>query len=154
MVGDILRVKKDVCLKKGTIVKVHAIDGDNFFREKGLKGCATCSDINDKYSSGGIWLAYLEPIRLTKDILKKNGWRHEFDKRPYMVRYDLGAEGKNCWMMWCIADHSVDIQRQNENLEKYNLCLQRVVKPCDYVHELIHALRECGLKELADNFKV
>jgi len=90
---------------------------------------------------------YLEPIKLTPEILEKNGWKHEFDKTDYMVKYDLGKEGKNCWMMWAIKEHNLDIQRQDENLDMYNLKVSRVVIPCDYVHELQHALKLCEIKK-------
>ena len=89
----------------------------------------------------------VEPIPLTADILKKNGWKHEFDKKPYMVKYDLGVKGKNCWMMWAIKEHNLDIQRQDEKLNMYNLKTQRACIPCDYVHELQHALRLCGIEK-------
>ena len=38
MIGDLVRVSKDVCFKKGTIVKVRGIDADEVFPEKGLEG--------------------------------------------------------------------------------------------------------------------
>ena len=90
---------------------------------------------------------YLEPIPLTVEILEKNGWKYEFDKTDYMVKYDLGEEGKNCWMMWAMKEHNLDIQRQDENLDMYNLKVSRVVIPCDYVHQLQHALRICGIEK-------
>ena len=86
-----------------------------------------------------------EPIPITPDVLEKNGWKHEFDKTDYMVKYDLKKEGKNCWMMWSIKDHNFDIQMQDEKLDIYNLKVSRVVIPCDYVHELQHALKLCGI---------
>ena len=96
----------------------------------------------------------LEPIPLTSEILEKNGWEYRKYKTDYMVKYDLCVGGKNCWMHWAIGKHNLDILRQDEKLDFYNLCVQRAVIPCDYVHELQHALRLCGLDELADNFKV
>lgn len=89
----------------------------------------------------------VESIPLTPEILERNGWIHEFDKTDYMVKYDLGKEGKNCWMMWAIKEHNLDIQRQDENLDIYNLKVSRVVIPCDYVHQLQHALRLCGIEK-------
>ena len=78
MIGDLLRVNKDVCLKKGTIVEVCVIDADNAFIEKGLKGCATCVSIKDHCEFGGVWVDFLEPIPLTPEILEKNGFTHSF----------------------------------------------------------------------------
>lgn len=90
---------------------------------------------------------HFKPIPLTQAILKKNGWKREFDKKPYMVKYDLGVDGKNCWMMWAIKEHNLDIQRQDEKLDMYNLKTQRACIPCDYVHELQHAMRLCGIEK-------
>ena len=68
------RVSKDVSIKKGTIVEIRAIDADREFRE--LKGCATCVPIdNPDGFSGGVWLDYMEPIPLTKEILEQNGFK-------------------------------------------------------------------------------
>lgn len=90
---------------------------------------------------------HLQPIPLTKEILKKNGWKYEFDKDDYMVKYDLHKKGKNCWMMWSIKKHNLDVQRQDEHLDVYNLKVSRVVIPCDFVHQLQHALRLCGIEK-------
>ena len=89
----------------------------------------------------------LEPIPLTQEILEKNGWKHEFDKTEYMVKYELAQKGKNCWMMWAIKEHNLDIQRQDEKLNMYNLKVQKVCIPCDYVHYLQHAIRLCEIEK-------
>lgn len=64
-----------------------------------------------------------------------------------MVKYDLAVEGKNCWMMWAIKEHNLDVQRQDEKLDMYNLKVSKVVIPCDFVHQLQHALRLCGIEK-------
>ena len=96
----------------------------------------------------------IEPIPLTAEILEKNGWKKVFDKVDYMVKYDLAKEGKNCWMMWAIKEHNLDIQRQDEKLDMYNLKVQMVCMPCDFVHELQRALRCCGLFDKANDIVV
>lgn len=75
-IGDFLRVNKDVCIKKNTIVKVMCIDGDNRFEE--MEGSASCVDVNDKYMRfrGGVWCDYLDPIPLTDEIIEKNGFKN------------------------------------------------------------------------------
>ena len=84
------------------------------------------------------------PIPLTAEILEKNGWKKEFDKKPYMTFYHL--EDEKYWLMWCISEHTLDIQRQNKTLlDQYNLCAERAVIACEYVHQLQHALRLCGI---------
>lgn len=94
------------------------------------------------------------PIPLTPEILEKNGWKKEIDKEEYRVKYMLGEQGKNCWMMWSCKYHIIDIQRQDEKLDMYNLCITKVCVPCEYVHQLQQALRLSELTDLADNFKV
>lgn len=89
----------------------------------------------------------IEPIPLTAEILEKNGWKHEFDKTDYMVKYNLGEEGKDCWMMWAIKEHNLDIQRQDEKLDMYNLKVSKVVIPCDYVHQIQHAFSLVGINK-------
>ena len=66
MIGDLVRVSKDVSIKKGTIVEIRAIDADRNFQE--LKGCATCVPINDPDGlSGGVWLDYLNSKKLPQN---------------------------------------------------------------------------------------
>jgi len=126
MIGDIVRVSKDVCFKKGTIVKIHGIDADNAFIEKGLKGSATCMQVNDQDRfTGGVWCDFLEPIPLTPEILEKN----------------LATEHQ---ISWCIGwdrkdDIHVEIKRENLHAAFYGVI--------DFVHELQHALRLCGIEK-------
>lgn len=113
--------------------------------------------LNGKLDPGSWFIVgekYIEPIPITPEILEKNGWKYEFDKEEYRVKYMLGEKGKNCWMMWSCKYHIIDIQRQDENLDMYNLCITKVCIPCEYVHQLQQALRLSELTELANNFKV
>ena len=103
-----------------------------------------------------------QPIVLTPEILEKNGWH--FDLTPY--EKDLNE----CCSMsidkhWCYADTNINISLflpitglEMGRLEVHNHHLKRYLEfwICDtlYVHEMQHALRLCGLNELADNFKV
>ena len=75
-IGNYLRVAKEgLCIKKGTIIKINGIDAENKFMEKGLVGVISCHPLDKYQFDGGIWLAYLEPIEITPEILEKNGWR-------------------------------------------------------------------------------
>ena len=130
-IGDWVKISH-----RNKIGKIYRID------EANGKGNGHAAVIDGDYHE-----SLLEPIPLTPEILEKNGWRHEFDKTDYMVKYDLGEEGKNCWMMWAIKEHNLDVQRQDEKLDMYNLKVSKVVIPCDYVHELQHALRLCGIEK-------
>lgn len=80
-----------------------------------------------------VCFADLFPIPLTQEILEKNGWY--FDDLVYEWYSNNKAMklyGKDCSSL-SILDGSVVV---------------------GYVHELQHALRLCGLNELADSFKV
>ena len=128
MIGDLVRVSKDVCLKKGTIVKIHGIDADNVFTEKDLKGSATCMQINDPDRlTGGVWCDYLEPIPLTPEILEKNGFNYDEDRKAYLMGVIFQVKP-----------------------EKYGL-FSFVICGCPYslnsVHQLQHALKLCGIEK-------
>ena len=127
MVGDLLRVNKDVCLKKGTIVEVRGVDADNEFIEKGLKGCATCVNINDHCESGGIWVDFLEPIPLTSEILDKN-----FERKEH------GWQVKDCWKIWANPNYGYILSTlvmDDFGGGSYEPCI-----PCTYLHELQNAM--------------
>ena len=76
-----------------------------------------------------------QPLPLTTEILEKNGWERNgiFMKK----RID-----ENTHLSWADICGSV-LSRGN-----YYMC------DCKYVHTLRHALKLCGLDELANNFKI
>ena len=77
----------------------------------------------------------VEPIPLTTEILEKNGWERNgifMEKRI----------DENTHLSWTDICGSVLSQGN------YYMC------DCNYVHTLQHALRLCGLDELANNFKI
>lgn len=78
-------------------------------------------------------LCEFEPIPLTAEILEKNGFV---------------VEPRYCYdepLQYCEIVDGLWINISGENYFEGKL---------EYVHELQHALRLCGLTELADNFKV
>lgn len=92
----------------------------------------------------------VKPITLTAEILEKNGfemfkydgWVHYYrifgnSVIPFVLHSMIGGE---------MLSEEVDIFSTSTNTN----CGIDV----NYVHELQHALRLCGLNELADNFKV
>ena len=138
MVGDwVIPHFFDSTLKPSKIVGIHY----NSYKGKDYVDWVDC-EVWDE-----LCFYDIEPIPLTPEILEKNGWKHEFDKKDYMVKYNLGEEGKNCWMMWAMKEHNLDIQRQDEHLDVYNLKVSKVAIPCDYVHQLQHAMRICGIEK-------
>lgn len=133
MIGDYLRIAKDVCFKKGEIVQVRGIDADNNFPEKGLKGSVTCLRINDvERYTGGVWVDYLEPIPLTAKILEKNGFK-EYDG---LYRLDI-AEG---------VFVNADFKSKEPFVSVHNTCY-RATPICRYLHQLQHAMRECEIEK-------
>lgn len=76
-----------------------------------------------------------QPIPITYEILKKNGWKDA----EYCCEYEDGKSIIQC---------GLPIMRGRINgivIEHFK---------CKYVHQYQHLLRICGLNELADNFKV
>ena len=131
----------------------------NSYHKKNIKW-----DYSEMFCSNGIPVIGrdLEPIPITPEILEKNGWH--FDLTPY--EKDLNeCCGISIDKHWCYADTNIDISLffpitgvemgrldvNNHHLKKY---LEFVLRDTLYVHEMQHALRLCGLNEIADNFKV
>lgn len=80
----------------------------------------------------------LEPIPLTEDILKANGFNILYTNTTLLVEYD-----------------GYVVLTRNIKDSAYNFASYGHYKiNIMYVHEFQHVLRLCGLKELADNFKV
>ena len=72
------------------------------------------------------------PIVLTPEILEKNGWWYNVED------------------MWLHEEVGFFIEKFNGRFQCYDINQIKL----DSVHELQQTLRLCGLKELADNFKV
>lgn len=137
MTGDIVRVAKDVCIKKGTIVKVQSIDAENSFPEKNLKGCATCVQLDDRTISGGVWTEYLEPIPLTPEILKKNNFKKNDTLDFYTLKIDKQLAGDG------FEEQTIDVYYNNLLLIQTSVCQLQL--PIKYIHEFQHALKLCGI---------
>lgn len=79
----------------------------------------------------------IRPIPLTEEILEKNGFHYFPSATPYYylesVDVLLNKEQGRCGYYTSILNHRIFI---------------------NYVHELQHALRLCGITYLADNFKI
>ena len=78
----------------------------------------------------------VKPIPLTTEILEKNGWARTG------IFFTEKRIDENTHLSW--SDTYGSVLYQND----YYMC------DCNYVHTLQHALRLCGLDELANNFKV
>ena len=76
-----------------------------------------------------------EPIPITPEILEKNGWK----------AFEEGYEHQD--------DRSTIFYCSSEMRGCINGIEIEYFK-CEYVHQYQHLLRLCGLRELADNFKL
>ena len=88
-------------------------------------------------------------IEITDDILKQNKWEVQgyalLPSEHYFVKDDGGNH-----LLWSHGTLSLWLACGEANDGVFS----DVVLPCKYVHQLQHALRLCGLDELADKFKV
>lgn len=88
-----------------------------------------------------------EPIPITEEILKENGFKEVYKstfQTIYILQLPMGGDFLEYVFLAC-SDNCFKIFLYGVEREKTYI---------NYVHELQHALRLCGLNELADNFKV
>ncbi len=93
----------------------------------------------------------INPIPLTVEILKKNGF-YAYGNYPNRYFYNKD-EGYCVEMSDCVCskgDFSFCVMSHSE-LEPYNAAF---VADCKYVHLLQHALRLVGLSDIAENLKI
>ena len=130
MIGDLVTYTGD---DEGPITA--SIEGINEDSDFGVEILGTCERIED-----------IEPIPLTAEILEKNG----FESRDnfYEITFQTNKIDNSIFRIaefeksgnWFFG--FFDFPNLIENFR------------INYVHELQHALRLCGLNELADNFKI
>lgn len=96
--------------------------------------------VNDKETT----YDFIHPIPLTAEILEKNGWEKEV-LTTICVDYTF--------IIGC-CDMMVRITNGNAFLELSIFRGAKISMNIHSVHELQHALRLCGLNDLADNFRV
>lgn len=144
MIGDLVLVKKDVCIKKGVMVEIRAIDADREFHE--LKGCATCVPVYDPDGlSGGVWLDYLEPIPLSCEILEKNGFKKHGLK---------DIVGQHEWSLWLDTLSYISLWCRELNDDPKDGWMIRIESPLaacchkiEHVHEMQNTLRIFGINK-------
>ena len=93
-----------------------------------------------------VWaIGCIEPIPLTPEILEKNGIKKR--RNEYAV---FGWEGMKQWYI-TLEDFKPQYDFWFITSSDRDLNISGQIR---YVHQLQHALRICGLDELADNFKI
>ena len=98
-----------------------------------------------------LWEAFhhIRPIPLTEEIIKKNGFVNDFYEDESVADYHvIRHEGYSfnteiALITWCNGNVIISTDFDG-----------KVSKEIQFVHELQHALRLCGLNELADNLKL
>ena len=135
--GALVRVNHDgLCIKKGTIVEVRAVDADDKLIEKGLIGSAHCRPLDDNQFEGGIWCEYLDPIPLTTDMLLTNGFE----------RQEMGGDRVAIWTGFG-QDNCHDIEVEFDGDKPIHLKIDGpvylVTPNIKYLHQLQHFLRDC-----------
>lgn len=100
----------------------------------------------------------LKPIPLTEEILKENGYymltKSYYEPTFVDIYYE---EWKDYYYIWTCESIENPRKRYYMNLaevKKDEFVLDNSHFPCKYVHQFQHALRLCGLTELADNFRL
>ena len=95
----------------------------------------------------------IEGIPLTPEILEKNGFYDSYTKRYYKRFYSNGCFDIAISLVYREIEVSKVCGAGTDcEEEEYGSAIAFGNDIC--VHELQHALRLCGLNELADNFKV
>ena len=89
----------------------------------------------------------LQPIPLTEDILLKNGFE------SYEERYRLITADDAIFVEHIIAETNDFFWFTNKS-RVFRQIKPSIVCNFNYVHEIQHLLRLCGLTDLADHFKV
>ena len=95
----------------------------------------------------------ITPISLTSEILEKNGWiqcKYEtceslYEYKGLHLRHTMIKRSNGRW----VANVDGIVEKFPD---EYTYSFLRI--NVFYVHELQHALRLCGLNELANNFKI
>ena len=129
MVGDY------IANRNGSPMQIVAVDEDNAYACAGNEERPWIFGDNEGYEP--------QPIILTPEILEKNGF--VFDSDFWII---ANPRYNNVRM---VAYYSTDDYAADAFLGHWAFDENYAI---DYVHELQHALRLCGLNELADNFKI
>ncbi len=141
MVGDLARVSKEsICIEKGTIVRVTAVDSEDEIPGL-LKGVTHCVSINDENVSGGVWCAFLDPITITTEVLEKIG-------------FECAGSGFVGYFEELYSNQTVEVSLFNVLIENRSIQLHIEdstgmtllhMMECNYIHELQHAMRLCRI---------
>ena len=119
------------------------------------------NDYGSEDSDDSYPIYHIEPIPLIPEILEKNGWKDKNNISDCLGIEVFADEKKLCGVEFCADDeYSFNTYERWEKTDydgaptNWGYRYINTIYRLHYVHELQHALRLCGLDELADNFKV
>ena len=139
MVGDY------IANRNGSPMQIVAVDEDNAYAWTGNEERPWIFGDNEGYEP--------QPIILTPEILEKNGFYDSYTKRYYKRFYSNGCFDIAISLVYREIEVSKVCGAGTDcEEEEYGSSIVFGNDIC--VHTLQHALRLCGLNELADNFKI
>lgn len=133
--------------KHKEVVKFYALNGFFYTLDNRCIGQAYAFDKSERIGcliQGSVWME-VNPIPLTEEILEKNEFKQRGDE--YMF---FEWDGAKQWYV-SLEDFKPQFDFWFITSSDRDLNVRGKIR---YVHELQHALRLCGLNELADNFMV
>ena len=84
----------------------------------------------------------IEPVRLTPEILEKNGWEESKEYEPYIYYLLIGK------------DYSISLSKEWDSTTKtlyWSLSIGNhgtdAILSIDFIHQLQHAIRLCGIEK-------
>ena len=100
---------------------------------------------------------HIESIKITPEILERNGFNkvpQQGCSNPYYWLLDVYEEGTDA-LLYSIKVYKTLFRGMYISIDNYGDCEPiKFSKQIEYFHELQHALRLCGLSDLADNIKL
>ena len=135
------------------IVKFYALNGHFYTLDDRCMGISIAdADTGElDFLVHGESCMKIAPMPLTEEILEKNGFQ-----RGTIVPSKFYRNIDNEQIMLCLYDFCYELEyvHWNESNDADITHHLDVQQPMRFVHELQHALRLCGLHDLADDFKV
>ncbi|WQJ53416.1 MAG: hypothetical protein [Wendovervirus sonii] len=146
MLGDIVMYKHQHYPTKLTEIHSHSMP----FEDMNVKGWIKYGDFDD-----------IEPIQLTPEILKKNGWKDDNNISDCLGIKIFAHEKKLCGVEFIDeACYSFNVYERWEDHDydgapiDWGYRYVTFIFNLHYIHELQHALRLCKFDELANDLKI
>lgn len=126
-IGDLVIVNENCSLEQGTIGKVSEVRSTPLYKEN--EGSIGLKPISNDRWPWGVLCRNIDPIPLTPEILKKNGW-----ERDKLVPYIYGQEA-----------HYIEVICTPNSEWMYVTFKGETIHRIKYVHELQRILWALGL---------